>query len=67
MSGRETSKWIFAGGDEFAYLYCDNCKRKISAKDVVFADHPYNKCPKCGRYMSDVDDDIISKLEDSII
>lgn len=67
MSGREYSKWIYSSTDDVSYLYCQNCKKKLSAKKVIFADLPYDKCPNCGRCMSDVGDDVISKLEDSVI
>lgn len=67
MSGNNKSKWIYGSTDEGAYLACSHCNRKISAKQVMFADRPYDVCPYCSRRMAIPDDDIIEKLRISML
>lgn len=69
MSGKSKtkSKWIYGSTAEGAYLACSSCSRKLSAKQVMFADKPYDVCPYCGRRMDEIDDEIIEKLRVSIL
>lgn len=67
MNGKIKSKWIYGSTAEGSYIACSNCNGKLSAKTVLFADKPYNVCPKCKRKMADIDDEIIEKLRVSIL
>ena len=67
MSGKANSKWIYGSTDEGAYVACSFCNRKLSAKQVMFADKPFDVCPYCNRRMSEVDDDIIERLRVSLL
>lgn len=54
-------KWIFITTENGRAIECSKCGRKISVKDVMFADEDISTCPKCNAIMdlSGIDEDDI--------
>ena len=53
MSTEKVLKWEIHSGDMGWYIMCPKCEKKISIKDVRFADEAYlPRCPRCQALMS---------------
>ena len=59
------ANWATKSSDSILYIECSNCKHKLSAKQVIFADRNITVCPFCKAKMN-VDGVRFSELAESL-